>query len=73
MKTLEQNPQYTLVLEYMGKKNGGYWLELIERQSGKVKILIHHTKGFFNGVTIDHAIRWTSNMEWQPMYKAGVM
>lgn len=73
MKTLEQNDSYTLRLEWMGKRNGGYWLELIDRASGRVKILAHTQKGFFDGVTLDHALRWMARLEWSPMYKAGVM
>jgi len=34
--TIDQNEEYTLALEFMGKKHGGYWLELINRATGHV-------------------------------------
>ena len=72
-KTLDQNNEYTLHLEWMGKRHGGYWLELINRTSGHVKIMTAPRKELFDGVKISHAIRWLSNEQWKPMYKAGVM
>ena len=71
--TLEQNDTYTLNLEFMGKRHGGWWLELIERATGQVKILKHENKSFFADTTIEHALRWTTWHNWQPMYKAGRM
>lgn len=71
-KLLDQNKTYTLQLEFMGKRHGGWWLELIDRATGKVKILMHENKDFFKGTTIDHALRWTARDEWRPMYKANV-
>lgn len=70
MKTLEQNDEYTLNLEYVRRE---WWLELIERATGKVKILTSKRKNMFAGVTIAYALRWTERQEWRPMYKAGVM
>lgn len=71
MKTLDQNDTYTLALDQI--KRGEYWLELIERSSGKVKILVGKNKDMFNGVKLSHAIRWTDKIEWVPMYKKGIM
>lgn len=71
MKTLDQNDTYTLALDHIG--HGEYWLELIERSSGRVKILIGKHADVFKGTTIDHALRWMDKIEWVPMYKKGVM
>lgn len=71
MKTLDQNDTYTLAVDQI--KRGEYWLELIERSSGKVKILVGKNKDMFNGVKLSHAIRWTDKIEWVPMYKKGIM
>ena len=71
MKTLDQNDTYTLALDQI--KRGEYWLELIERSSGKVKILVGKNKDMFDGVKLSHAIRWTDKIEWVPMYKKGIM
>jgi len=70
LKIIEQNDKYTLGIEFMGKRHGGYWLELIERATGKVKILMSENKNAFEGVKIDHALRWTQRDVWKPMYKA---
>lgn len=70
--TIDQNEEYTLALEFMGKKHGGYWLELINRATGHVKIMTAPRKDLFEGVKISHAIKWLGNEEWKPMYKAGV-
>ena len=71
MQTLDQNDTYTLALDQI--KRGEYWLELIERSSGKVKILTAPRKELFDGVTLSHAIRWMDKIEWVPMYKKGIM
>lgn len=71
MQTIEQNDTYTLALDHI--KHGEYWLELIERSSGKVKILIGNRKDSFDGVTIDHALRWMIKQDWVPMYKSNLM
>jgi hypothetical protein len=73
MKALKQNDQYTLNLEYTRSSLGGWWLELVDRESGKVKILTSKRKDMFDSMTIAHALRWTCNQEWRPMYKAGAM
>ena len=70
--TIDQNNEYTLALEFMGKKHGGYWLELINRATGHVKIMTAPRKELFDGVRISHAIRWMDDMEFKPMYKSGV-
>lgn len=72
MTILDQNEQYTLNLEYM-KTQGHWWLELIDRASGQVKILTSKRKDMFDGVTLAHAIRWTERLEWAPMYKKGII
>ena len=72
MRTIEQNETHTLAIEFMGRRHGGHWLELIERATGRVKILTATDKSVFDGVTIEHAMRWTANDEWKPMYKKGV-
>ena len=71
MKTLDQNDTYTLALDHIGHVE--YWLELIERSSGMVKILTAPRKELFDGVTLSHAIRWMDKIEWVPMYKKGIM
>ena len=71
MKTLDQNDTYTLALDHIG--HGEYWLELIERSSGMVKILTAPRKELFDGVKLSHAIRWMDKIEWVPMYKKGIM
>lgn len=71
MTILEQNDTYTLALDYI--KRGEWWLELIDRASGNVKIMVATRKDKFNGVTLAHAIRWTERIEWMPMYKKGIM
>ena len=70
--TIDQNKEYTLALEFMGKQHGGYWLELINRATGQVKIMTAPRKELFEGVSISHAIKWLGNEHWKPMYKAGV-
>lgn len=64
MKIIDQNDNYTL--------SGGWWLELIDRKSGKVKFITSLKKDMFDGVTIEHALRWTDKRKWKPMYKANV-
>lgn len=71
MTILEQNDTFTLALDNI--KHGEWWLELIDRASGNVKILVAPNKDKFNGVKLSHAIRWMDNQEWVPMYKKGVM
>ena len=71
MTILEQNDTYTLSLDHI--RHGEYWLELIERSSGNVKILTATNKDKFNGVKLSHAIRWMDKIEWVPMYKKGIM
>lgn len=73
MTQLDQNNTHTLRLEYMGKLHGGWWLELIDRASGGVKIMTAEKKSLFDGMTIEHALRWTSREEYKPMYKKNVM
>lgn len=70
-KIIDQNATYTLLIDHA--KHGEYWLELIDRTSGKVKILVAPNKDKFDGVTLSHAIRWMDNQEWVPMYKKGIM
>ena len=70
MDNLETNETHALRLEWMGKQNGGWWLELINRSTGHVKIMMSDRKSMFEGVTIAHALRWTNRDEWKPMYKA---
>ncbi len=71
MTILDQNDTFTLALDNI--KRGEWWLELIDRASGKVKILVAANKDKFNGVKLSHAIRWTERLEWVPMYKKGIM
>ncbi len=71
MTILEQNDTYTLALDNI--KRGEWWLELIDRASGQVKILTSKRKDMFDGVTLAHATRWTERIEWMPMYKKGVV
>lgn len=71
-KTLDQNKEYTLALEFMGKRNGGWWLELIDRATGHVKIMTAPRKHSFDGITISHAVRWLEREPWKPMYKSCV-
>jgi hypothetical protein len=71
MITLEQNDTFTLALDNI--KHGEWCLELIDRASGNVKILVAPNKDKFDGVTLTHAIRWTDKMQWVPMYKKGIM
>ena len=68
---LDQNDTYTLALDHIG--HGEYWLELIDRASGNVKIMIAARKDKFDGVTLSHALRWMDRIEWVPMYKKGIM
>ncbi len=72
MTILDQNEQYTLNLEYM-KTQGHWWLELIDRASGQVKILTSKRKDMFDGIKLSHALRWMNKQEWQPMYKKGMI
>lgn len=69
MQIIDENETYKLNLEFMGKANGGWWLELIDRATGKVKILTAPRKELFNGVRISHALRWMDDQEFKPMYK----
>lgn len=71
MQTLDQDNVFTLALDNI--KHGEWWLELIERSSGNVKILVGKNKDMFNGVKLSNAIRWMKNIEWVPMYKKGIM
>lgn len=71
MQTLDQNDTYTLALDNI--KRGEWWLELIDRSSGNVKILIGKRADIFKGVTINHALNWMIGIEWVPMYKKGIM
>ena len=71
MKKLDQDNVFTLTLDNV--KHGEWWLELIERSSGKVKILVGKNKDIFEGVTIDHAMRWMIKQKWVPIYKKGIM
>ena len=73
MIILDEDKEYTLNLEFMGKRHGGWWLELINRETGNVKILTHEVKSFFDNTKIEHALRWTKGQEWAPMYKIGVV
>ena len=66
---LETNATRIIRLQYMGKRHGGWWLKLIKRRTGEVKILRHHSKQFFDGITIDIAERWTRDQGWRGMYK----
>lgn len=68
-KLIDQNNEYTLKLEFMGKKNGGYWLELVNRATGQVKIMTAPRKELFDGARITHALKWVANVNWEPMYK----
>lgn len=67
---IEETPEHSLRLEYMGNRHGGYWLELIDRVTGMVKIMKSHDRHMFKGVTINHVERWLEKQDWQPMYKA---
>lgn len=67
MKTLDQNDTYTLALDHV--KRGEWWLELIDRASGNVKIMIAKRADMFNGVKLYHALRWMDKIEWVSMYK----
>lgn len=71
MTILDQNDQFTLAMDNI--KRGEWWLELIDRATGNVKILVASNKDKFNGVTLAHATRWMNHIEWVPMYKKGVM
>lgn len=71
MTILEQNKTFTLAIDNI--KHGEWWLELIDRKSGNVKILVAPNKDKFGGVKLSHAIRWMDNQEWVPMYKKGIM
>ncbi len=69
VETIEQNEKYSLYLEFMGKQHGGWWLEVVDRVTGNVKILTSLHKEAFEGTTIDHVLRWMKNEPWKPMYK----
>ena len=72
-KILQQDEEFTLTLEFMGNRHGGWWLELIDRASGQVKILTALDKTAFKGVRLSHAIRWTEDLPFKPMYRKGKM
>jgi len=75
-ETIKQNDLYTLALE---RVSGQSWLELIERASGKVKIIRFGQKAkalaFFDRMDFPDILRICDklNVKWEAMYKAGVM
>jgi len=74
-ETLKQNDLYTLALE---KISGQWWLEVIERASGKAKIIRFGQKAkalaFFDRMDFPDILRICDklNVKWEAMYKAGV-
>ena len=71
MKIIDQNEQETLLLEFMGKRNGGWWLELVNRKTGHAQIITHQDKGFFEGLNLTHCKQIFKRVEPVTMYKAG--
>lgn len=75
-ETLKETSEYKLTLE---KTAGQWWLELINRATGKTRIMYFGRKdkalGFFNRMEMPDIIRMYDklNVPESPMYKAGVM
>ena len=73
---LQQTENHTLTLE---KVSGQWWLELIDRASGNVRIIYFGSKakaeGMFNRMSMPEIIRIYDglNVPVSPMYKKGVM
>ena len=72
MKIIDENKDYSLRLEFMQKKNGGWWLELIERSTGMTKIITHQKgKEFFDGLNLGNCKALFLHIESAKIYKAG--
>jgi hypothetical protein len=76
IEILNQNETHTLVFEKIGAE---WWLKLIDRATGKVRIITFGQKikgkAFFKKMTMPDIIRAynTLKVAEKPMYKAGVM
>ena len=71
MKIIDENKDYSLRLEFMQKRSGGWWLERIERGTGKAKIVMHQDKTFFDGLNLANSKNLFRHVEAVKMYKAG--
>lgn len=69
--TLEETNSHRLELEYLPRgETRGWWLILVEKQTGMTRIMIHKNKKMWDGVTIDFAIKMMANLKPVKMYKS---
>jgi hypothetical protein len=71
MTIIEQNDTHVLQLEWMGKQHGGWWLELVDRETGHAHILCHQDKSYWRGFTIELAKKLQMQNPPVKMYKPG--
>jgi len=68
---INENDEYVLRREYMGRRHGGYWFELIERATGNVQIIRNEDACFMESFELmQDLIGLFKNVKQVPMYKA---